>query len=72
MAMNQIRITSNSAYFGDVVNLEEIPDGTTDTRICINYSGKFYYVDRFHAASGGTVEYISLPFYPITVSDNVN
>jgi hypothetical protein len=52
--------------------MEEIPDGTTDTRICINWEGQFYYIDRFHAAPGGTIEYLTLPSVPITVSNNVN
>ena len=70
--MNQIRIHGNSAYFGDVWKMEEIPDGSTDTRICIDYIGKFYYINRFHAAPGGSVEYLSLPDAPITVTNNVN
>ena len=55
-----IKITDNSAYFGDVWKLGQIP-GSTDTRICINWIGKFYYINRFHS-DGGKVEYLSLPY----------
>ena len=72
MAKNQIRINGNNAYFGDVWKMAEIPDGTTDTRLCINWIGQFYYVNRFHAAPGGTVEYLRLPLANITLENDFN
>ena len=39
--------------------------------MCIDYIGKFYYVNRFHSDSG-SVEYLSLPTAPIHMDSSVN